>query len=122
MTMAFGIKLDENIPRSALELLLEFGYDAHNVYEQKLSGCKDLILWEAVQKEKRFLITADKGFADVRLFPPGTHYGILLLRPEEDGIRPILSLLHKVIDLYNLEILVGTITVVTKRGIRVRRI
>jgi uncharacterized protein DUF5615 len=51
-----------------------------------------------LQEEKRFLITADKGFSDVRIFPPGRHAGILLLRPDEDGIRQLVDLLQRVLN------------------------
>ncbi len=50
-----------------------------------------------VQAEGRFLVTADKGFADIRLYPPGTHGGVLLLRPDEDGIAPLVDLLAHVL-------------------------
>ena len=72
-------------------------------------------------KGERFLVTADKGFGDIRIYPLGTHFGILLLRPDEDGIRPVLKLLQKVLNSYNLEGLVGATTVATPRGIRLRR-
>jgi hypothetical protein len=78
-------------------------------------------LWIPIQKDERYLVTADKGFGDIRTFPPGTHHGILLLRPEEDGIRPILELLKRVLDSYNLEDLVGATTVATPRDIRLRK-
>lgn len=74
-----------------------------------------------MQEEKRFLITADKGFADIRMFPPGTHAGILLLRPAEDGIRPLIDLLKRVLDSHRLDDLQGSVTVATPRNIRIRR-
>ncbi len=86
-----------------------------------MGGWKDPELWGVVQEEKRFLITADKGFADVRTFPPGTHAGILLLRPDDDGVRPLIDLLQRVLDSYNLDDLQGTVTVATSRNIRIRR-
>jgi hypothetical protein len=102
-------------------MLRERGYEATGVVEQDMGGWKDSDLWDTVQAEQRFLITADKGFADVRLYPPGTHAGVLLLRPDEDGIRPILELLESVLSGFNLDSLARTITVVNPRGIRVRR-
>ena len=45
----------------------------------------------------------------------------MLLRPDQDGIRPVLQLLNAVLTQYDLNLLVGTITVVTPRGVRVRR-
>ncbi len=85
--MAFAIKVDEDLPRAALQLLREYRYDVVSVIDQQMGGWKDPLLWKAIQEENLFLITADKGFADIRKYPPGKHAGILLLRPDEDGIR-----------------------------------
>jgi len=46
---------------------------------------------------------------------------VLLLRPDEDGIRPVIELLDQVLEAYRIEILAGYLTVVTPRGIRIRR-
>jgi predicted nuclease of predicted toxin-antitoxin system len=119
--MSLRIKADENMPRTVLQVLRERGHDAVSVREQNMGGWKDLELWRVIQEERRFLITADKGFADVRSFPPGTHTGILLLRPDEDGIRPLIDLLKRVLDSYGLEELQGTLTVATPRSIRIRK-
>ena len=115
------IKVDEDLPNLAVETLIENGYDAESVYSQGMSGWKDHQLWQAIQKEGRYLVTGDKGFADIRNYPPGEHGGIMLLRPDQDGISPILELLNAVIRQYDLNTLMGKITVVTPRGVRVRR-
>jgi len=119
--MSLKITVDEDLPRQAVQLLREHGYDAASVIEQGMGGWKDSQLWIAIQKDERYLVTADKGFGDIRTYPPGTHHGILLLRPDEDGIRPVLELLKRVLDSYNLEDLVGATTVATPRGIRLRK-
>lgn len=119
--MSLKVTVDEDLPRRAVLLLHEYGYDAASVVEQGMGGWKDPQLWIAIQKDERFLVTADKGFGDIRAYPPGTHFGVLLLRPDEDGIRPVLELLQRVLDSYRLEDLVGMITVATPRGIRLRR-
>ena len=119
--MAFAIKVDEDLPRAAALLLREHDYDAVSVADQQMGGWKDPPLWTVVQEEHRFLVTADKGFADIRKYPPGTHGGLLLLRPDEDGIRPIVDLLTKFLASYKLEELSTSVTVVTPRGIRIRR-
>lgn len=91
------------------------------VWSNKEWAWKDQALWQAVRDEHRLLVTADKDFGDVRVYPPGTHAGILLLRPDQDGIRPITELLERVLTSYSLEALEATITVATPRGIRIRR-
>ena len=116
------IKVDEDLPNIAAEMLRDYGYEAQSVVEQGMGGWKDPVLWRAVQAEKRFLITADKGFADIRVYPPGSHAGVLLLRPDADGIRPIVELLTRVLTNFDLNTLQGTLAVVTPGGIRVRRV
>jgi predicted nuclease of predicted toxin-antitoxin system len=115
------IKVDEDLARAAVRMLRNKGYQAQSVVEQGMGGYKDPALWQDVQAEQRYLITADKGFADIRLYAPGTHAGILLLRPDQDGIGPTIELLETVLASYNLELLAGTIAVATPHGIRVRR-
>ena len=115
------IKVDEDLPRIATLLLQDRGYEAIDVVAQDMGGWKDPDLWQAVQAEQRFLITADKGFADIRRYPPGTHAGVLLLRPDEDGISAIVELLERVLTNFDLNRLTGTVTVATPRGIRIRR-
>jgi len=58
------IKLDEDLPNAAAQSLRKSGYDVATARDQGLGGYSDSELWAAVQKEQRFLITADKGFAE----------------------------------------------------------
>jgi hypothetical protein len=85
-----------------------------------MGGWRDIDLWKAAQVERHFLATGDKGFADIRQYAPGTHAGVLLLRPNEDGIRPVVDLLERVLGGYDLEDLSGSVTVVSARGVRLR--
>lgn len=114
-------KVDEDLPRAAVQMLRDRGYEAASAVEQGMGGWKDPALWQAVQAEQRFLVTTDKGFANVRVYTPGTHAGILLLRPDQDGIRPVIELLEQILANYDLEVLARTVTVVTPRSIRIRR-
>jgi predicted nuclease of predicted toxin-antitoxin system len=115
------IKVDEDIPPVAAVWLRERGYEVSTVVEQGMGGWKDAALWQAVQADKQFLLTADKGFGDARTHPPGSHEGVLLLRPDEDGIRPLLDLLTIVLLEVDMNQLRGTISVATPRGLRIRR-
>ncbi len=115
------IKVDEDLPRQAAVYLAEKAYAAHTVRQQNMGGWKDPDLWKAVQSENRFFITADKGFGDIRRYIPGEHAGILLLRPDTDGIRPLLDPLAMVLDKVTIEQLAGTVAVASPRGLRVRR-
>jgi len=119
--MPLKIKADEDLPGSVAVRLRGAGYLAETVVEEGMGGTNDPALWRAVQAEGRFLITADKGFADVRKYPPGTHQGVLLLRPNEDGIGPLDALVEMVLREGGLERLQGAVAVATPRGLRIRK-
>jgi predicted nuclease of predicted toxin-antitoxin system len=88
------VKLDENLSLSHLKLITDFGHTAERVTDERLSGATDETIWEHACAEGRFLITLDLDFSDVRRYSPGTHPGILLLRPRNTGrtaVRDVLS-------------------------------
>jgi predicted nuclease of predicted toxin-antitoxin system len=115
-------KIDEDLPLAVTALLKLSGYeDVRTVREQGMGGWKDPALWQALQEEGRFLITADKGFADLRSHPPGSHAGVLLLRPDSDGIGPVVELLRQVLISTDLNSLAGSLAIANPRGLRVRQ-
>ncbi len=119
--MPLDVKVDEDLPSRIAELLRDAGHQARTVRDQGLGGVKDSVLWQAVQAEGRFLVTADKGFGDIRTYPPGTHGGVLLLRPDAEGIVPLVDLVRRVLRGEVLDRLRGTVTVATPGGLRIRR-
>lgn len=115
------VKVDEDLPPLIAEWLRDRGYEASTVVEQGMGGWKDAPLWAAVQRAGDLFLIADKGFGNIRDFPSGSHNGVLLLRPDEDGIRPILELMSTVLAQVDLNELSQTIAVATPRGLRIRR-
>jgi predicted nuclease of predicted toxin-antitoxin system len=75
------VKLDENLPSGLALALRARGHDVDTVADEGLKGRDDATIWQAAQAEGRFLITQDLDFSDVRRFSPGTHAGLLLVRP-----------------------------------------
>ena len=119
--MALPVKVDEYLPKAVTTILKAAQYDALSVIEQDMGGWKDTELRQAVQAEGRFLVTADKGFADIRARPPGSHAGVLLLRPDREGIPAVVELMEQVLAVCTLDDLAGTVAVVTPRGLLIRR-
>jgi predicted nuclease of predicted toxin-antitoxin system len=114
------IKLDENLPLLIASRLAALGHDVHTAFEEGLAGCLDPQIWEAAQREERFLITQDMDFSDARSFAPGTHYGVLLIRLHSPSR---LSLAERVNEIFQAEDVSGwarCFVVVTERKIRVR--
>jgi len=115
------LKVDENLPSQLAGLLTELGHDAVTVADQGWLGIADRDLWPGVQAEGRWLVTADKEFADLRRYPPGSHAGVLLLRLAEQSRVDYLRLVETAVASLDLDNLAGAIVVVTDRGVRIRR-
>ena len=47
------IKVDEDLPRAAVRMLRDKGYEALSVVEQGMGGYKDPVLWQAVQADEQ---------------------------------------------------------------------
>lgn len=120
--MPIGVKIDEDLPIQMAELFAQHGYEAATVVEQGWQGLSDEQLWPRVQQEGRLLVTADKGFADLRIHPPGSHSGILLLRLEEESRRGYLELARTVLQRLDIDGHVGDMIVASLRGIRIRKL
>ncbi len=119
--MSARVKADEDLPRQIGDLVAAHGHDAATVAGQGWQGAADDVLWSRVQDERRWLITADKGFADLRRHPPGGHAGVILLRSQEESRRAYLELAAVALERLKLDELTGAVVVVTNRGVRIRR-
>ena len=115
------LKLDENLGHTHIRLLRSSGYSADRVYDEGLSGENDDIVWQRTCDEGRFFITLDLDFSDIRRFPPGTHPGILLLRPRSRGRQAVLTVLSRVVREYPLDTLKGCLVVADETRTRIRR-
>jgi predicted nuclease of predicted toxin-antitoxin system len=115
------VKVDEDLPRQIVDTLNMQGHEAVSVLGQGWQGASDDVLWSRIQAEGRWLITGDKGFADLRRHPPGTHAGVILLRPEVESRAAYLQLTTDAFERLDLDHLAGAVIVVTNCGIRIRR-
>lgn len=115
------IKLDENIPARLVPLLMDLGHDVDTVIGEKLVGRDDPAIWKGSQATKRFLITQDPDFSDVRKFAPGTHHGLLLLRLRDPGRNALLQRILTIFESEEVESWNGCFVVATDRKIRIRR-
>ena len=105
------IKLDENLPFRLATLLQELGHDVHTVQDEHLIGHEDSEVWDAAQKDSRFLITQDLDFSD----------GILLVRLHSPHRRNLVSRVVELFQTENSGEWYRCFVVATERKIRVLR-
>jgi predicted nuclease of predicted toxin-antitoxin system len=116
------VKLDENIPRSARQVLIAAGHDVDTVVDEDLGGASDPQVVAAAAADGRLLVTLDRGLGDIRAYPPGSHAGILVLRPSDQSARTVAAALAAVVASHDLTTLAGTVTVAQRGLLRIRRL
>ena len=114
-------KIDENLPSSVARLLVEHGHEAETVREEGLSGASDTRVAEAAKAEERLLLTLDRGFADVRAYPPGSHPGIVVFRLPDQRSQSVREAVLALLRQHDLTDLRGCVAVVQPNMIRIRR-
>lgn len=115
------IKLDENLPRAVVRELAQLGHEVDTVNDEGHMGEPDSRVWSVCQGERRFLVTQDLDFSDIRRFLPGTHEGILLVRLRRPGRG---ALFDRVLSIFRNEAVDtwrGCFVTATEHRVRVRR-
>lgn len=115
------IKLDENLPADRVADLAALGHDVDTAPAEGLAGHDDPAVWAASQTVERLLITQDLDFSDVRVFAPGTHHGLVLLRIREPSRARLRSRVLAVFHGEAVDSWQRCLVVVSDRKVRVRR-
>ena len=58
--------------------LRNMGHDVFDLKEASLENLADFELFRMAQEKSRILITMDKDFSNILLYPPGDHHGIII--------------------------------------------
>lgn len=116
------VKLDENLGRSIQRRLQSAGHDVERVTEEGLSGCTDAAVWDHANAEGRLVLTLDKGFSDLRVLTPGTHAGVLVLRPKRPEPLAVLRILERTLADGTFERSAGTLATADESRTRIRTV
>jgi predicted nuclease of predicted toxin-antitoxin system len=115
------IKLDENISRHLKPHLQQAGHDVFTAADEGLRGESDVAVGAAAKAEGMMLFTLDLEFADLRKFPPGTHPGIILFRPESMGPLTTNRFIVNFVKETDITALSGCTVIVDLTRVRIRR-
>ena len=116
-----SIKVDEDLPSAIAQVFRQAGHDTSTVLEQGWSGCRDEVLLARLRAEGRWLVTADRGFADVRQYAPGSYAGIIVFQTAVESRRRYLALAEATVRTLDLDRLAGRLVVVAPGRVRIRR-
>lgn len=115
------IKLDENLHVDLAAVLATAGHDVDTVADEGLLGAEDASVLAAASGEERLIVTLDRGFGDIRSYPPGDHAGVLVMRLDDHSLPSARAAIENLVRDVDLEDLGGCVAVYSSGSLRVRR-
>jgi predicted nuclease of predicted toxin-antitoxin system len=121
--LSLSIILDENVAPEVVPFLLEKrpGWKVVHVRDVGLRGASDHTIFEWAQREGFIVITFDEDFADARMYPAGTHAGVIRLRVWPTTVEACEEALDRLLSAVSDVDLAGSLVIVDDVRIRVRR-
>lgn len=113
--------VDENLPRSLVPDLIALGHVAEHVYDIGMAGTKDPAVYAYAQAQQATIITGDKDFGNIRVYPP-PHAGLIVVEvpdtmPPDARKRIIVRQLATLAG----QSLANTLVIIEAHRVRVRR-
>jgi predicted nuclease of predicted toxin-antitoxin system len=113
-------KIDENLPSEYVAVLRQAKHDADTVRDEGLGGKIDEIIADFCQSEGRVIVTLDRDFSDIRMYPPDRYPGIIAISVTRQSKPRLLDILHRIVALLETEPLQNRLWVVEDGRIRIR--
>ena len=117
------LKLDENIGRRGIELLVQVGHDVTTVAQQGLFSASDPRLIQQCMMEQRGIVTLDLDFSNILMFNPAEYAGIAVLRlPRKSTHRHLLDAIRTLVGALERHTLPGNLWIVEIGRIRIHQL
>jgi len=112
---------DENVFVPIVRELRALGHDVFDVKEQQLSGTKDPDIFKMAVEQERALITMDKDFSNIILYPPGSHFGIIVLKLYRLSVKVTTQTFMAAFEALDNARIRGNTIIIDKNKTRIRR-
>lgn len=121
--MRLSVVLDQNVPIAILEYLQvqRPEWAVWHVSRLGLSGASDQTIFEWAQVHSAIVLTFDEDFADTRMYPVGSHAGVIRLRVWPTTIEVAEAALGRLLSTNDDAVLPGSLVIIDKLRIRIRR-
>ena len=110
--------IDECVSKKTILLIRKTECKIFTVQDSQIEGQPDSVILETAVSKKLTLITVDKDFGNILIYPPKIHYGIIILKITKETENNIHSLLLNFINTKkNIE---KKLVIIDKNKIRIR--
>ncbi|MES3630575.1 MAG: DUF5615 family PIN-like protein [Longimonas sp.] len=112
---------DECTFTKTVRMMRAAGCTVYRVQDLGMAGAPDAEVYQTALDKEAVLVTTDRGFGDVRSYPPSSHHGIIVLHvsPDPGQVRAVHRTL--VMLLQTETSFTGTLFIVDGRKYRKRR-
>lgn len=112
---------DECIFVQTVRLMRNLGFEIQRIQELGMTGAEDEDVFKKAQDLEAVLVSSDRGFGDIRRYPPSSHCGMIVLKMVSDPVR--VQEVHKVLKqlLKKEDQFRGALFIVDTHKYRVRR-
>lgn len=112
---------DENVPPKVVEFLRSKNHKVKYVIEQGLAGISDEELIKSAVSENAALVTFDKHFGNILLYPPQKYCGIIRINIHPPTLKDIMAAFDEFFKKFDISKLPGSLIIPEKNGFRVER-
>ena len=112
---------DANVFVPMVEGLRKMGHDVFDVKEKGLENLSDPDLFHLAQNQRRILVTMDKDFSSILLYPPGEHYGIIVVKLYRLKVAEATKLFVDAISDIKPEDIPGNLVIIDRGKTRIRK-
>ncbi|MEN3054920.1 MAG: DUF5615 family PIN-like protein [Candidatus Methanosuratincola petrocarbonis] len=83
-----------------VRLMRDLGCEVQRIQELGMTGAEDPVVFRKAQEMGAVLVTNDKGFGDIRDFPPSSHHGVIVLKmlPEPGAVQAVHRVLRGLLE------------------------
>jgi predicted nuclease of predicted toxin-antitoxin system len=114
--------IDEDMPRSTVEVLNQADHDASDVRDCSLRGRSDQEVFGFAQETGAIVLTGDLGFGNLQKYPLGTHHGIFICHfPNEVSTKEMNGQLAEALKMLSEADYRGNLIILEPGRIRIRR-
>jgi predicted nuclease of predicted toxin-antitoxin system len=121
--LSIRVLLDQNVPMAVGHWLFSQRprWLIQHVGEVRLWGASDQTILDWAQDNGSIVLTFDEDFADTRMYPVGSHCGVIRLRVWPTTTERAIGALERLLAVVPEADIQGSLVIVDDRRIRVRR-